>query len=240
MKAILEKIWEYVSICLGFCLGIAWVGFLAGALIILLAGKLVPSFPSEFFAPVAHNIADWRSLVVIAIGCLAIGCIFLILTVVSRTPWIVQRRASATQKTEQEKKKASRKRWIIGLLLLALFLAYNGADDCIRYYKRFNKSDSLATAHVVEFDPGESSGGDDPGRAAASRYEFTVNGKTYDGWTEDELSEGEPIEVRYNSSDPSLNYAKADHADWPGRIFKNGFFLFITLAVLVGFIRAKQ
>jgi len=45
--------------------------------------SLAPSFPWEAVTPPAHNIGDWRSLVVIAIGCLAILCFFLIRSLVS-------------------------------------------------------------------------------------------------------------------------------------------------------------
>jgi peroxiredoxin len=47
-----------------------------------------------------------------------------------------------------------RKYWIIGLSLIALCLVYNGVHESIDY-KRFNKADRSATAHVVESDPGE-------------------------------------------------------------------------------------
>src|SRR5205814_10117357 len=46
----------------------------------------------------------------------------------------------------------------------------------------------------------------------SSHYQFQVNGITYDGWIEDELSEGEEILIRYNSSDPKFNHAQDDHA----------------------------
>jgi hypothetical protein len=84
MKAVISKIGEWVAICFGLLFGIAIAGFLAGGLTIFLLRELVPSFPGEFFAPIAHNIADWRSLVVIAIGCLAFLCFFFIRALVSR------------------------------------------------------------------------------------------------------------------------------------------------------------
>jgi len=80
----LKKIGEWAVIGFGVLLGIVFAGFLAGALTIFLVSELVPSFPGEFFAPLAHNIADWRSLVVIAIGCLSILCLFVIRSLVSR------------------------------------------------------------------------------------------------------------------------------------------------------------
>jgi hypothetical protein len=83
MKTILEKIGEYVSIGFGALIGIALFGFLAGGLTIFVLRSLIPSLPWESVTPPAHNIADWRSLAVIAIGCLAILCFFLIRSLVS-------------------------------------------------------------------------------------------------------------------------------------------------------------
>jgi hypothetical protein len=247
MKKTLGKIVEYFWVSLGFLFMIAFFGFLAGGLTIFLLRTLVPSLPLEAVTPPANNIADWRSLVVIAIGCLAILCFFLIQSLVSRTPWMIQHHAIATQRTEQEKHRVRRKRWIIGLSLLALFFAYHEVNSCVTYYKRFNKADMLVTGHVVEFDPGEPGApGDaydagDPGQPAASRYEFKVNGKTYEGWIEDELSKGEPIVVLYNSSDPNFNHAQDEHADWLRTIsYPFGFLLLIVLVALVWFVRNKQ
>ena len=84
IKTILKKIGNWVGICVGFLFGIAIFCFIVGGLTIFLVRELVPSFPGEFFAPIAHNIADWRSLVVIAIGCLAFLCFFVIRSLVSR------------------------------------------------------------------------------------------------------------------------------------------------------------
>jgi hypothetical protein len=84
MKKTLSKIVEYFWVCLGFLFGIVFFGFLAGALTIFLLRTLVPSLPLEAVTPPANNIADWRSLAVIAIGCLAILCFFLIRLLVSQ------------------------------------------------------------------------------------------------------------------------------------------------------------
>jgi hypothetical protein len=84
MKTILSKIGEYVSICFGVLIGITFFGFLAGGLTIFVLRSLIPSLPWESVTPPAHNIADWRSLAVIGIGCLAILCFFFIRRLVSR------------------------------------------------------------------------------------------------------------------------------------------------------------
>lgn len=84
MKKIIEKVWNGVAICVGVVFGIACFGWLAGAVAILLLNFLLPKFPADSVMPPANNIADWRSLVVIAIGCLAILCFFAIKSVVSR------------------------------------------------------------------------------------------------------------------------------------------------------------
>jgi hypothetical protein len=57
-----------------------------------------------------------------------------------------------------KKDKTSRKRWIIGLSIVALLQAYVIADERIWYYKeykRFNSADRLATGHVIDVDPGK-------------------------------------------------------------------------------------
>ena len=84
MKKIITKIGDRFAICFGVVFGIAFFGFLAGALAILLFHGLVPTFPMQALMPPANNIADWRSLVVIAIGCVAILCFFVIRSLVSR------------------------------------------------------------------------------------------------------------------------------------------------------------
>jgi hypothetical protein len=145
--------------------------------------------------------------------------------------------------------KARRKLWIIGLSIVAVWLAYEGSQECIRYYKRFNKADRVATARIVEVDPGEPAhsgtrdeDGDsgDPGRPAASYYKFDVNGTTYDGWVEDELPVGKSISIQYNSLDPSFSHAQDDHADWRGTIWHSFFLLFVVLAFLAFFVRNKK
>ena len=65
-------------------MGIALFGFLVGAVTIFLFRALVPGFPLDAITPPADNIADWRSLVVIAIGCLAFLFFVAIKSLVSR------------------------------------------------------------------------------------------------------------------------------------------------------------
>ena len=84
MKEKLSKIVESFWVCLGFLFGIVIFGWVAGALIIFLLRTLVPSLPLEAVTPPANNIADWRSLALIAIGCVAILCFFLIRSLVSQ------------------------------------------------------------------------------------------------------------------------------------------------------------
>jgi hypothetical protein len=83
LPTILKKIGEWATIGFGAVVGVAFAGFLAGALTIFMVRSLAPGFPWEAVTPPAHNIGDWRSLVVIAIGCLAILCVFLIWSLVS-------------------------------------------------------------------------------------------------------------------------------------------------------------
>jgi hypothetical protein len=139
-----------------------------------------------------------------------------------------------------EAAKASRRRWIIGLSIVALFLARESADDCIEYYKRFNKTDRTTVAHVVEFHPGEPGSGDDPGSPPWALYQFTVNGRSYDGEIKDELTVGDQVTVRYNPSDPNSNHPQYEKPNWPNKIFHSGFLLFLVLAALVYVVRHKE
>jgi hypothetical protein len=131
---------------------------------------------------------------------------------------------------------ANRKRWIIGLSLAALFLVYTTAQDYIKFDKQFHKADRLATAHVVEVDPGEPASGAgedaDPGRLPSSRYQFQVNGVTYDGWLGDELRSGDEIVIRYNSSDPTLSHAQDDHPTFRNYNRSELFCLMVVVAAL--------
>jgi hypothetical protein len=139
--------------------------------------------------------------------------------------------------------KASRKRWIIGLSVVALLLAYVIADDCIEHYKRFNKANRLATGHVVESDPGTPghSGPDgDPGDPAWSHYQFNVGEKVYGGSTDYELAVGETIRIRYNSSDPRFSHAEDDDTGFAKVVFVLGIALFTVLYLLVAFVRNKN
>jgi hypothetical protein len=235
----IEKIGEYFGVCLGFLFAIAIFGFFAGGLTIFLLRTLVPSLPLEAVTPPANNIADWRSLAVIAIGCVAFLCFFVIRSLVSRPLG----KSIAVSDAE----KASRKRWIIGLSIVSLLLAYATAADCIKHYKLFNKADLLATGNVVDVDPGEPAhgtpylDGGDSGEPPSSHYEFKVNGITYEGWIEDELTVGKPILVRYNSSDPSFNHAEGYDRDFSSVILDSwGILWFIVLSLFVSFVRNKN
>jgi hypothetical protein len=84
MKKLIEKIWNWVAICFGVVFGIAFFGWIAGALVVLLLGALLPKFPVDAVMSPANNIADWRSLVTIAIGCVAIACFLAIKSLFSR------------------------------------------------------------------------------------------------------------------------------------------------------------
>jgi hypothetical protein len=80
MKAMLKKIGEYFSVCLA----VLFAGYLAGWLTLFVLHSLIPSFPMEAVTPPANDLADWRSLMVIAIGCLAMLCFFFIRSLVSQ------------------------------------------------------------------------------------------------------------------------------------------------------------
>jgi hypothetical protein len=91
-----------------------------------------------------------------------------------------------------------------------------------------------ASAEWDQYDDG------DPGTPPSSHYQFQVDGKSYDGWIEDELSKGEPILIRYNSSDPSFNHAQDDHTTFVHKERHSLFLLFIVLAALGWFIRNRN
>ncbi len=140
----------------------------------------------------------------------------------------------------------SRKRWMIGLSIVALYLAYSIANRYVEHYKWFATPDRVATANIVEVDPGEpphdgtrDEDGDsgDAGVPASSHYQFTVNGKVYDGWVSGELSVGKSLLVRYNSSDPNINHAQDDHTTFLHEEKYVLILLLFVLALLAWFIR---
>ena len=102
----------------------------------------------------------------------------------------------------------------------------------------------MATGHIVEVDPGEPASGSgedaDSGSPPSSHYQFQVNGITYDGWIEDELSEGEEILIRPNSSDPKFNHAQDDHASFYDETRGTLFLLIIVLAALTWWIWKRE
>jgi Protein of unknown function (DUF3592) len=124
--------------------------------------------------------------------------------------------ASYSGPTLAEETEVSERRWIIGLLIAALVCFYFSIDAGIHDYKRFNKANSVATAQVVELQEDHDEGG--PSRSA--HYQFNVNGIYYDGWVgnwDQSLAKGDPVQVRYNLSDPEFNHAEGDGP-------KDGFF----------------
>jgi hypothetical protein len=176
-------------------------------------------------------------VIVVVIGCLAI---WIGVRVTNRWKRERERAIELDEgKARVQNFLADRKRWIIGLSLVALFLMGESAKNYITYDKQFNKADRSVTGHVIESDPGTPghAGPDgDPGDPAWSHYQFKVNGITYDGGMKDELPEGEEILIRYNSSDPKFNHAQDDHTtfrDYNESVF---FLLILVLAALAWFI----
>jgi hypothetical protein len=139
---------------------------------------------------------------------------------------------------------ASRKRWMIGLSVVALLLEYVVANDCVKHYKRFKKADRSATGHVVKSDPGTPRNpepGGDGGGPAWSHYQFKVGEKVYDGWLSDyEFAEGETIRVRYNSSDPRFSHVEDDDESFAKVVSVWGIFLVAVLVMLVRLVRNKD
>jgi len=84
MKKTLSKIVDSFWLCLGVLFGVVIFGFLVGGVTILVLRSLFPSLPWESVTPPANNIADWRTLAVIAIGCVAFLCFRLIWLLVSQ------------------------------------------------------------------------------------------------------------------------------------------------------------
>jgi hypothetical protein len=165
----------------------------------------------------------------------------LMLFAVGALAWWIGWRVANTRKRERKGKSllqnffADRKRWIIGLSLVALFLTGETVKNYINYDKRFHKANRLATGYVVEVDPGEPEGTE-----PSSHYEFKVNGVTYDGWAEDKLPEGEQILIRYNSSNPKFSHAQDDHRAFVNYNFYVFFLLVFVLAALAFFIRHRK
>jgi len=173
-------------------------------------------------------------VIVIAIGCLAIW-------VSARIANSWKRERERAIELDEEKGRlqnflADRKRWIIGLSLVALFLTGETAKNYIKYDKEFHKADRLTTGRIVEVDPGEPASGAgedaDPGRPPSSHYQFQVNGVTRDGWIKDELPNGEEVVICYNASDPKFNHAQDDHTTFRGYNENTNILLMLVIAAL--------
>jgi hypothetical protein len=212
---LLRKIGDFALFAVGLCVTVplaACVAYLVGTFALWPISLLNEDFTDSVsgFGPAFGRVK--LPAIVIAIGCLAIW-------VGARIANSWKRERERAIELDEEKGRlqnflADRKRWIIGLSLVAFFFACETAQNYIKYDKRFHKANGLATGHIVEVDPGEPASGAgedaDPGSPPSSHYQFQVSGITYDGWIEDELSEGEEILIRYNSSDPKFNHAQDD------------------------------
>jgi hypothetical protein len=242
---LLKKIGDFASFVVVACVAVPIAAALA-----CLAGMFVLwpiSFFNEDFTDSLFGFGPAFGkfkvpVIVVVIGCLAIW-------IGARVANRWKRERERAIELDEEKARvqnflADRKRWIIGLSLVALFLTGETAKNYIKYDKSFHKADRLATSHIIEVDPGEPPSGAgedaDPGREPSSHYQFQVNGITYDGWTRDELSEGEEILIRYNSSDPKFNHAKDDDTTFFDKERSMFFLLFIVLAVLTWFIWKRK
>jgi hypothetical protein len=211
----LKKIADFASFAVVLCVAVPLamgVAFLVGMLVL----EPISWFNEELtkgpfdFGPAFGKVKV--PIIVVVIGFLAIW-----IGVQVANAWKRERERAIESDEERARLQnflADRKRWIIGLSLVAFFFACETAQNYIKYDKRFHKANGLATGHIVEVDPGEPASGAgedaDPGSPPSSHYQFQVSGITYDGWIEDELSEGEEILIRYNSSDPKFNHAQDD------------------------------
>jgi hypothetical protein len=245
LMKLLKKIGDFASFGVVLCVAVPLAVCVA-----LLVGMLVLEPISWFNKELTNALFDFGPafgkakvpIIVVVIGFLAIW-------IGARVANRWKRERERAIELDEEKARvqnflADRKRWIIGLSLVALFLTGETAKNYIKYDKSFHKADRLATGHIIEVDPGEPPSGAgedaDPGREPSSHYQFQVNGITYDGWTRDELSEGEEILIRYNSSDPKFNHAKDDDTTFFDEERSTFFLLFIVLAALTWFIWKRK
>jgi hypothetical protein len=237
VEELLRKIGDFALLALG-CLGAVAIG----TCVAFLAGVLVLEPISWFNKELTNALFDFGPtfgkfkvpVIVVAIGCLAIW-----IGVRVANSWKRERERGIDLDEEKGRLQnflADRKRWIIGLSLVALFLTCEIARDYPQYDKRFHKADRLATGRVVEVDPGEPPSGAgedaDPGSPPSSHYQFQLNGITYDGWIEDELAKGEEIVICYNASDPKFNHAKDESTSFFHEERYTFFLLMLVLAAL--------
>jgi hypothetical protein len=229
MWATLKKIGDFAALAFGGCVMLAVSMCIAAIIGVFFTD---PFLPASF----AESLRNSSMILFLAfnsiVGSLILLCGYLLWRAWSRK---AQGESSSAEAKLLQNFLAKRKLWIAGLSIAAVLLGKNVADAWIDHHKRFDEADRVATGHVVEVDPGEPPTGTgedaDPGRDPSSHYEFQVNGVTYDGWTGDELSQGEELLVRYNSSAPKFNHAQDDHAS-PYDDNHSIFLLIIVLAAL--------
>jgi hypothetical protein len=234
----LKKIGDFALLVLGACVGLAvWV-CIAAIIGVFITDPLLP-------ASLTDSVRESSTILFMAfnsiVGSLVLLCGWLI--------WRAWKRKEQGQSLSAEEKLlhdflGRRKLWIISLSIAAVLLGKSVADGWIEHHKRFDEADRLATAHVVDVDPGEPASGvgedADPGTEPSSHYQFQVNGITYDGWARDELTQGEQILIRYNSSAPNLNHAEDDHSTFYDHNHGLLFLFIILLVALVWWIRRRE
>ncbi len=79
----LKKIGKWVTIGFGALLGSVFVGYLAGALAILLVSRFSSQLPTDALIR-GNDLSDWRNLIAVGIGWVTILCFLLIRSLVSR------------------------------------------------------------------------------------------------------------------------------------------------------------
>lgn len=234
---LLRKIGDFALFAVGLCVAVplaAGVAYLVGTFVLWPISLLNEDFTDSVsgFGPAFGRVK--LPAIVIAIGCLAIW-------VGARIANSWKRERERAIELDEEKGRlqnflADRKRWIIGLSLVALFLTGETAKNYIKYDKEFHKADRLTTGRIVEVDPGEPASGAgedaDPGRPPSSHYQFQVNGVTRDGWIKDELPNGEEVVICYNASDPKFNHAQDDHTTFRGYNENTNILLMLVIAAL--------
>jgi hypothetical protein len=234
----LKKICDFAFLAFGACLGLAM-----GACIAFIIGALITD--SLLTASFTDSVRESSKVLFIAFNSI-VGSLVLLCGYLSWRAWSrkAQDQSLSVEARQLRDFLARRKFWITALSIVAVLLGKSVADGWVEHHKRFDEADRSATARIVEVDPGEPGSGSgedaDPGRDPSSHYQFQVNGVMYDGWIEDELSEGTEILIRYNSSAPRFNHAQDDD-----RTFyednKGTLILFIVvLAALTGFIWKRK
>ena len=94
--------------------------------------------------------------------------------------------------------------WAVVCLSLAILILFHHIQDR-QEMESFQRTAVTTTGLVTSASPGFQSR--DDGEPPSISYRFTIKGKEYTGDSEEFIPEGDPVEIRYDPTDPNTNFS---------------------------------